>query len=255
VSFLSAALEAGVREDRGTRLFDDRSAHIDRFGLLLLVTAVSIVALSLVDLSAPSDFLAAGIGALMTTVLVGVTLLLALRASGLARRWRRIADVLVSVTIAAIVLVLILDLATDLDLPANDGGTQPFVLVFLAVLAPVVVVRRLLQHRRITNGTLLGAVSAYLLIPVAFYYAFITVAAYQTTPFFGSPEPSTSFMYFSLSSLTTVGYGDLAAVTPLGRLLATTEAVVGQVYLVTFVAMLVGLYAQRWRSEDRDRPA
>jgi voltage-gated potassium channel Kch len=63
-------------------------------------------------------------------------------------------------------------------------------------------------------------------------------------------------MYFSLTTITTVGYGDLTAQTHLGRLLANSEAVIGQVYLVTFVAMIVGLRAQAWRnrSGDMDRP-
>jgi voltage-gated potassium channel Kch len=59
-------------------------------------------------------------------------------------------------------------------------------------------------------------------------------------------------MYFSLSTITTVGYGDLTAITPFARLIATAEAVSGQVYLVTFVAMLVGLRAQHWASGRRE---
>jgi hypothetical protein len=50
-------------------------------------------------------------------------------------------------------------------------------------------------------------------------------------------------MYFSLTTITTTGFGDLTAASPFGRLLAMWEAVTGQVYLVTFVAMLVGLFA------------
>ena len=50
-------------------------------------------------------------------------------------------------------------------------------------------------------------------------------------------------MYFSLATITTTGYGDFTAASELGRLLAMAEAVTGQVYLVTFVAMLVGLFA------------
>jgi hypothetical protein len=59
-------------------------------------------------------------------------------------------------------------------------------------------------------------------------------------------------MYFSLSTITTVGYGDLTAITPFARLVATAEAVSGQVYLVTFVAMLVGLRAQHWAAGKRE---
>ena len=49
-------------------------------------------------------------------------------------------------------------------------------------------------------------------------------------------------MYFSLVTITTLGYGDLAAAEPFGRYLSTAEAVIGTVFLVTFVARLVALY-------------
>jgi voltage-gated potassium channel Kch len=47
------------------------------------------------------------------------------------------------------------------------------------------------------------------------------------------------FLYFSYSTLTTVGYGDLVAATNLGRSLAITEALLGQIYLVTVVAVII----------------
>ncbi len=77
--------------------------------------------------------------------------------------------------------------------------------------------------------------------------------------FFGTPRPPTAFMYFSLTTVTTVGYGDLAPVSDLGRLLAMVEALIGQVFLVTLVALLVGLLGERWRTgraaaESRDDP-
>jgi hypothetical protein len=52
-------------------------------------------------------------------------------------------------------------------------------------------------------------------------------------------------MYYSLVTVTTVGYGDFAAVTPLGRLASVVGAVLGQVYLVTVVAMVVSLLVRR----------
>ena len=104
-----------------------------------------------------------------------------------------------------------------------------------------------MHHRKVTSSTLAGAIAAYLLIATAYFFAFLTVGGWQGT-FFASPdEVSSSYMYFSLTTITTVGYGDLTAQTHLGRLLANSEAVVGQVYLVTFVAMIVGLRAQEWR--------
>ena len=83
---------------------------------------------------------------------------------------------------------------------------------------------------------------------MAFNFAFLAVDFYQSETFFSTQEPTTSFIYFSLTTITTLGYGDLAPVSEVGRLLATIEALVGQVYLVTFVGMVVGLLvAERQR--------
>jgi voltage-gated potassium channel Kch len=51
---------------------------------------------------------------------------------------------------------------------------------------------------------------------------------------------SIDFLYFSYVTLTTVGYGDLTAAGDLGRMLAVTEALLGQLYLVTVVALVIG---------------
>jgi hypothetical protein len=121
-------------------------------------------------------------------------------------------------------------------------------IALLSVVAPVIVVLRLVQHRTVTMATMYGAIAAYLLIAVAYFFVFLTVGGWQGTFFANREEASSSYMYFSLTTITTVGYGDLTAQTHLGRLLANSEAVIGQVYLVTFVAMIVGLRAQEWRN-------
>jgi hypothetical protein len=242
---------------RLTRLkpFDDQSPHLDRFGWVLILSAVSIIALALVDLTGSSDHVDAAVASVGTTLLVGVTLMLALRASGVARRWQRAADALVGLVLVVLVFFVVVELVTGISAEKVNESSHPVMLLVLAALAPLVVIRRLLHHRTVTTGTLLGAISTFLLIPVAFCYAFLSIGSLQSTPFFGHPEPSTSFMYFSLTTVTTVGYGDLTAVTPFARLVATAEAVSGQVYLVTFVAMLVGLRAQAWASGRKEAKA
>ncbi len=227
------------------RLFDDRSPHIDRFGALLALIGVTVVTLSLTGLGRPGGGLVGNVGTALTTVIVGVTLLLALRASGVARGWLRTADVLVGIVVAAALFGAAVTLAA-----ANPDEVEvsiaPDLWAVLSVLAPVVIVRRLLQHREVTMRTLAGAISAYLLIPVAFQFIFLFTDALSPNGFFGAPRPPTAFMYFSLSTVTTVGYGDLAPASDIGRLLAMVEALIGQVFLVTFVALLVGLLGERW---------
>jgi hypothetical protein len=232
--------------DRKWRLFDDHSGYVDRFGLLLVVTTIAVITLSLVDLGAVGANLRSELGQIIVSVFVAATFLLALRASGVGRRFRVLADILIGIGIAATALAVLY-----VELSGGDVGFggAPIVWVVLATVAPIVVVRRLVHHDRASGQTLLGAVSAYLLIALAFCFAFLTVDRYDSQPFFGTDEPTTSFMYFSLVTITTLGYGDLAATEPIGRLLATIEAVIGQVYLVTFVAMIVGLIVeQRQRS-------
>lgn len=234
----------GARSARMDLFFDDRSRFVDRFGWLLALTATTGVLLSLVDLGTiPAD--AARWSTVLVTALVAVTLSLALRASGTSRLWQRVVDAVLGAGLAATAV---------LELVAGDVAAStvaPVATVLLAAIAPAVVVRRLLHHRGVSRATLFGAISAYLLIALAFFYAFLAVDQVQPESFFAEAQPTTSFMYFSLTTITTLGYGDLAAHTEIGRLLATTEAVVGQVYLVTFVAMVVALLAQSWSERPR----
>lgn len=92
-----------------------------------------------------------------------------------------------------------------------------------------------------------GAIAAYLLVAIAYCYVYLYIDGVTDHSFFvqTNQESSTDFMYFSLVTVTTVGYGDLSPGDDLPRLLATSEWVIGQVYLVTFVAMLVGLMIQQ----------
>jgi hypothetical protein len=219
------------------RFYSDNPRLVDRFEFLLIITIAAVVTLALVGVGIDSDDIVARIGAGLVTVFVGVTLLLSLRASGVSNRFRLIADVLVGLGLLGTIGALLLGVGD----PAGASGLQPpLVWVLLSVVAPVVVTRRVLQHRKTTVQTLMGAVAGYLLIAVAFALIYLWMDQNVDDPFFGTQQPSTSFMYFSLVTVTTTGYGDLAAVAPPSRLFATMEAVVGQVYLVTFVAMVVG---------------
>ncbi len=234
-------------EFRGHRIvvFDDNSRQLDRFGFLFILVVASIVMLSLVNLYQPVDNLLAQIVSVGATVLVGTTLLLAARSSGLAKHFQIVIDVIVVLSVLALALATLVSAASTLD---PDGTTAaPLLITLLAAVTPALVVRRLVHHRHISRGTMFGAISAYLLLPIAFFYLFLTVNSFQVTPFFGVQEPTQVYMYFSLTSLTTIGYGDFTAQSDLGRLLCTGEAMIGQIYLVAFVAMLVGLFAAQWR--------
>ena len=222
-------------------LFDDESRYLDRFGLLLIITIASIVALSLVDMSARENSTISRWLETGASAMVGLALLLALRASGVARRWQHVADIIVFLMVGLLLIIAIITTATG-GVPTGPPSA-PILVVFLSLIAPVVVIRRLLKHREVRRATMLGAVSAYLLIPIAYFYTYLAVNFFTVEPFFGVHQSTTAYMYFSLGAVSTLGVDSLEPSSDLGHLLSTSEAIVGQVYLVTFVALLVGLFA------------
>jgi hypothetical protein len=240
-----------IAERLDEALFDEHSPHLDRFGLLLLTIVASLVVLSLVDIAPGGENVKAGIGGMVIAFSVSAMLVLAVRASGVRRSWRRGADVIAAVAIVASAVVLTGDLAGWRGIDPENATPLPSPLwVVLSLFLPVIVVRRILRHRRVAVSTLLGAVCAYLLIAFTFTFVFLTVNALEPGYFFGRAEPTTSFTYFSLASITTLGTGsDLQASSNLGQLLSVTETILGQIFLVTLVAALVGLYAANRRQE------
>jgi hypothetical protein len=100
---------------------------------------------------------------------------------------------------------------------------------------------------RITFHRLQGAVVLYLSLATIFASAFGLIWELSTGAFVnlvaraGGPEEVATMLYFSLTTLTTTGYGDIVAVDPFARSLANLEAVIGQFYLAITVARLVTL--------------
>jgi hypothetical protein len=81
------------------------------------------------------------------------------------------------------------------------------------------------------------------------------VGEYEPGGFFVQTDNPTSmdYLYFSLVTLATLGYGDLTASGSLGRMLSVTEALAGQLYLVSIVAVLVSNLGRERRSTPVER--
>jgi len=101
------------------------------------------------------------------------------------------------------------------------------------------------QRGQITRGRLLVSVSLYFLLGLswfALYNLISTVApgsfAEQGKPLTAEAHWSTT-LYFSLVTLTTLGYGDIVAIRPFARMIATLESSAGVLYIAITVARLV----------------
>jgi Ion channel len=122
----------------------------------------------------------------------------------------------------------------------------------IAVAIPLTLVRGLVRLVADTGATLqavAGALAIYVLIGLLFAWVMGFVVHLDTAPYFmhGTDATQGERVYYSLTVLTTTGFGDFTAAQPLGRALAVVEMLVGQLYLVTVIGVLVGSMAQRRR--------
>jgi hypothetical protein len=199
-----------------------------KFGLVLV--------LILSTLTFQLAFPERGWARLLVVTLQGVTLIAALVASRIGKLHVRIVALGVA-TLVIVSLAILLGSGELSPTPARLLG------VLLAAIAPVAIISGVLRHMRadgaVTVQTMFGVLCVYLLIGLLFSSGFGLIEALNNTPFFAHNGDSSDFLYFSFATITTVGYGDLTAATDLGRSLAITEALIGQIYLVTVVALIV----------------
>jgi voltage-gated potassium channel Kch len=96
----------------------------------------------------------------------------------------------------------------------------------------------------------LGAVCVYILLGMMWAFAFAAIGTFDSQPFFAQEAHATvaDYLYFSFTTITTVGYGDLTAAQSLGRALAVLAALIGQLYLVTVIALLISNLGRRGRA-------
>jgi hypothetical protein len=221
-----------------------RHAHPDGYGYgwLLLLILVSLA----FQLGAPDTESAR----LLTIVLQGGTLLAALAVSR-AHRWL-LNGAAVAVGIAVVAATGLWIGPGELDLFSGR-----LVGLLLVVLAPVTIgigiVRQARRAGAISVPTMFGGLCVYLLIGMAFGFAYGLISEVGEAGFFAQIPggDQSDFLYFSFATITTTGFGDLTAETDLGRSLAITEALIGQFYLVTVVALIVTSLAPGRRSAVR----
>jgi Ion channel len=89
--------------------------------------------------------------------------------------------------------------------------------------------------------SLFGVLSLYMLIGMLFGFVYGAIDRFGGDPFFAGGHAATiaHCIYFSFTTLATVGYGDFVARSDLGHTLAVSEALIGQIYLVTVVSLIV----------------
>ena len=226
---------------------DKRLRFADSYGLVLVLLVLSFFASAV---AGDNHY-----GRLTTLVLLAATAWLALRASQVERRLLSWAVTLIPLaTLAAIV-------ASVLGSDDTAKIVTASLTALLVLVAPAAIIKRVATHPVINLNTFYGAVCVYLLIAMFFASCFAVIGAASGQGFFAQIQPpakasSTDYLYFSFVTITTVGYGDLTARGDVGRMTAVLEAILGQLYLITVVALVVqnlGRARKRKQIEDEER--
>jgi len=220
-------------------------------------TVLVLLACSVIWHSATPD---AGWARTVGIALEGLALIATLRISGETPRLARLATVIVPIAIVVT--------AVGNTLQGDAGKVLAAVLgTFIVVVCPIAIVRSVMKHPVVNLQTVGAAICIYLLIGLIFTYVLAIEYGILGAPFMagvpnGKPLPA-DVLYFSFITLTTTGYGDITCITRVGRTTAMVEAMLGQLYLVTVLALLVsnlgatrtGRGARRARDAGEDAPA
>ncbi|ODR96585.1 hypothetical protein AUC70_15110 [Methyloceanibacter stevinii] len=218
-----------------------RLKKVPNFGVLLLILCLLIVVAPI----ATSPATAFGIELLFNVVFIAGAYWLA---RGDSTRW-----VYLCLTLAALITRwgALLTGAQWLQV------TSATVTLAWFALSIALIFGELARRRDVDANTIMGAVVAYLLLAVAFAYLYGIIEHIQPGSFAGLPANTDrahlgdALIYFSLVTLTTVGCGDIVAVSGPARPLAGLEAACGTLYVAVMIARLVAIeVAARIRGED-----
>jgi voltage-gated potassium channel Kch len=217
-----------------------------------LIVFVLVLAIILSSIALPPDNSGRGV---VTVALSALTFFAAVWISGTTAWTPRI---ILGLVIFAAVVAVISWLAPGID--DEVGVATRLVVLSVVVALPFVIgggAFRAMKQEGVTLGVVFGAVSIYLLIALAFAVTYAIVGELESDPFFAQGGNSKfgefpEYMYFSVITQTTVGYGDFTPATGAGRAFASAQALMGQLYLVSVVAVVVGNFG---RGTERQRQA
>jgi voltage-gated potassium channel len=200
-----------------------------RFGIVLALIVVAIF----FTMAAPR-----GDGARFVSVVLQASVLVAAVIASKAHPW------VIRLSVVAALIGIAGSAAALFGTGQFGNSSAGLVALLYVLLTPPALASGLItqfrEERTVTIHSMFGVLCLYLLVGLVFSVGYAEIQLLSDTDFFTTKEGGRDdFLYFSYATLTTVGYGDLVAATNLGRSLAITEALLGQIYLVTVVALIV----------------
>jgi len=223
-------METATRRARRRERWIQRAERArDAFGLVFVLVLITYALASLLENH--------GWTSVVLTIATSATSVVALVSAHARHKFVRVTVLLAALT----VLLAAIGAATD-DRTWLNFATV--IQVSLLTVAMAAVLRRVVTSPEIGSRTILGALSVYAVLGILFTFLYGVIERVQGGAFFeGHPHPASSdFLFFSYTTLTTTGYGNLVPGGQPGRLISGFEMMAGQIFLVTLVAGLVSLW-------------
>jgi hypothetical protein len=223
-------METNARRERREERWRSRAERVrDAFGLVLILVLIDYVLASVMSNH--------GWSAVLLAVTTSATAVVALTSSHAAPQLVRR-----SILVAGLaVLLAIVSAAFGGRLAINIAS---FILIGMLLVAMAAVLQRVVTSENVSSRTILGAISVYTTLGLLFTWAYSVIDRIEGGDFFGKGVEVSNgdFVFFSYTTLTTTGYGDLVPASQVGHMVSGLEMMVGQIFLVTLVAGLVTLW-------------
>lgn len=155
------------------------------------------------------------------------------------------------IIIAVILLIPTLLAVWTADVPTNNtlltiGYICGLIVLAFAIISILIYV---FTEQVVTRQTISAAVSVYLLLALMWTFIYRLIENLYPASFAIAHskllDAENIYLYFSLVTITTLGYGDITPIGSKAAALAVLEAITGQIYLVVVVAWFVGMYVSR----------
>jgi hypothetical protein len=213
----------------------------DAYGLVLLLIMVTFV----VMMTLPPE----GWGGRAAAVAIaGITAIVAFTSSDVRPARVRLAGMIAAAAIVAAFL------AKQIPSDRLLGLAFGVVAILLGIAAVTILRRVIIGASQVDYRTILGAISVFTLLGLLFAFLYVAFGRWSHPDFFAgvAPAETNDYLFFSYTTLTTTGYGNLVPAGRVGQSFAVLEMLVGQIFLVTLVAGLVSLWRPGTRKTTAD---
>jgi len=227
----TAGREAGS-EAKNRAWWADRRRVRAGYLVVLVSVAISYSLCALQSTTKPSTF------AICVQLL---TVAVVFRVADVHRVLRRTVDIVLVLAGVSVIGTAIFNINNDNH--ALDIALSASSMIFY-LICPVVIIGHQVRRNVVDLQTLLAAIGAYILIGMSFTFVFNLYGLIASQPVFGAgaPDSLSVQLFFSFSTLTTTGYGNIVPSGSFGQSIAVMEAITGQMFLVVAMARIVSMW-------------